>query len=248
MLKTLKINNKAVFGAQNCKIPRSFDTQNTCSPQEINRGPQYRDWPEKKDGGRKEYIMLEWLKKILGDAYTEDIDKQVSDQIGKGFVARADFNAKAEALKSAESQLSERDSQLEELKKASGDSEALKKQIEDLQTANQDAKKKHDKEMSDLKFGYALDAALTAAKVRDSLAVKAHLKTDELKLSEDGKITGLDAQLETLKKENDYLFESDKPSPTIGGPTPGAPGGKKTSEMTYTELAAYLEANPGAEI
>ncbi len=192
--------------------------------------------------------MLEWLKKILGDNYTEDIDKQVSEQIGKGFVARADYNAKNEAHKTLESQLAERDKQLEDLKKASGDSEALKRQIEELQKANKTAKEEHDKAISDLKFGYALDAALAAAKVRDSLAVKAHLKQDDLKLSEDGKITGLDSQLEKLKTENDYLFESDKPSPTIGGTTPGVPGGKATKEMTYTEMAAFLEANPGAEI
>ena len=37
--------------------------------------------------------MLDWLKTILGDAYTEEIDKKVSEEIGKGFVARADFNA-----------------------------------------------------------------------------------------------------------------------------------------------------------
>ena len=27
--------------------------------------------------------MLEWLKDILGDGYTEEIDKQVSNEIGK---------------------------------------------------------------------------------------------------------------------------------------------------------------------
>lgn len=36
--------------------------------------------------------MLEWLKTILGDTYTEDIDKKVSEEIGKQFVSRADFN------------------------------------------------------------------------------------------------------------------------------------------------------------
>lgn len=191
---------------------------------------------------------MEWLKKILGDAYTEEIDKQVSDQIGKGFVARADYNAKNEAHKSLEVQLADRDKQLEELKKASGDSEDLKKKIEELQNANKIAKEAHDKEISDLKFGYALDAALMTARVRDSLAVKAHLNTDELKLSEDGKITGLDAQLEKLKADHDYLFEASTPPPTFGGSTPGASGGKSTSEMTYSELAAYLDAHPGAEI
>ena len=38
--------------------------------------------------------MLEWLKTVLGDAYTPEIDTAVSQEIGKGFVARTDFNAK----------------------------------------------------------------------------------------------------------------------------------------------------------
>ena len=29
--------------------------------------------------------MLEWLKDILGDGYTEEIDKQVSNEIGKAY-------------------------------------------------------------------------------------------------------------------------------------------------------------------
>lgn len=45
--------------------------------------------------------MLDWLKTIVGDHYTEDIDKQVSAEIGKGFVAKADFNAKNDELKKA---------------------------------------------------------------------------------------------------------------------------------------------------
>lgn len=47
--------------------------------------------------------MLEWLKTILGDAYTEDIDKKVSDEIGKQFVSRADFNTLNETKKTLES-------------------------------------------------------------------------------------------------------------------------------------------------
>lgn len=48
-----------------------------------------------------------------------------------------------------------------------------------------------------------------------------------------------------------YLFESDEPAPefvkgTNGGS--GSVGGKKPSEMTYTELCDYMAQNPGAEI
>ena len=31
-------------------------------------------------------MMLDWLKTILGEAYSEKIDKKVSDEIGKAFV------------------------------------------------------------------------------------------------------------------------------------------------------------------
>lgn len=41
--------------------------------------------------------MLEWLKTILGDMYTEDIDKKVSAEIGKNFVSKADFVSVKEA-------------------------------------------------------------------------------------------------------------------------------------------------------
>ena len=43
--------------------------------------------------------MLEWLKNILGEAYTDEVDAKVSAEIGKNFVAKADFNAKNDVLK-----------------------------------------------------------------------------------------------------------------------------------------------------
>lgn len=43
--------------------------------------------------------MLSWLKEILGDSYTEDTEKKISQEIGKNFVAKADFNAKNDVLK-----------------------------------------------------------------------------------------------------------------------------------------------------
>ena len=48
--------------------------------------------------------MLEWLKNILGDSYTEEIDKQVSDEIGKAYAPRADLDSANEARAAAEAQ------------------------------------------------------------------------------------------------------------------------------------------------
>ena len=53
--------------------------------------------------------MLDWLQEILGDAYSNDMERKISDEIGKGFVSRADFNAVNERKKRLEEQLRESD-------------------------------------------------------------------------------------------------------------------------------------------
>lgn len=87
-------------------------------------------------------------------------------------------------------------------------------------TAAQNAQKQID----DLRFDYALNDALKAAKARDVVAIKAHLKTDALKLDED-KILGLQEQLDGIKAESGFLFESDDKPPVFSGRTPGAASG-----------------------
>lgn len=69
-------------------------------------------------------MALEWLKPILGDAYTEKIEKAVSEQIGKGFVSRTDFNELKESKKSTDAQLSEANKTIESLQAADKDTAA----------------------------------------------------------------------------------------------------------------------------
>ena len=161
--------------------------------------------------------MLEWLKTILGEAYTDDIDKKVSDEIGKNFVARADFNAKSEEVKNLNAQLSERDKQLEGLKKV--DAEGLQQQIKTLQDENKRAKDTYDEQLNKIKFEHAIDTALTGAKARNTKAVSALLDRETITFK-DGKLSGLDEQLKTLKKDNAYLFEEDKTSDPVKGVKP----------------------------
>ena len=96
--------------------------------------------------------MLDWLKGILGDGYTDEIDRKVSAEIGKNFVAKADFNGVKAELKAAKETVAARDGQLEELKKSSGDLDALKAQIAELQAANQQEAEAHAAEMMRLKL------------------------------------------------------------------------------------------------
>lgn len=165
--------------------------------------------------------MLEWLKTILGDTYTEDIDKKVSAEIGKGFVSKADFNALNETKKTLDEQIADRDKQLDTLKKSSGDNEALQTQIAELQAANKTAKADYDAQVKKLQLDSKVETTLLGAKAKSTKAVRALL--DESKISLDGEnVLGLNEQLETLKQSDAYLFEQIETKPQGNGFHSGA--------------------------
>lgn len=205
--------------------------------------------------------MLGWLKDILGDNYTEDIEKKISQEIGKNFVAKADFNAKNDALKNLEAQVRERDTQLETLRKSTGDAAALQERIATLQTQNAEAKKSYEAQIARVRLDGAVEAALTAAGAKNNTAVKALLADflKDAKLDESGAVKGLTAEIETMAKADAtaFLFNAadDKGQQQFKGMQPGAAGGKtppatgkEPKDMNYDELCAYLEANPGAKL
>lgn len=41
-------------------------------------------------------MALAFLKELLGDAYTEQLDAKISEAVGKGFVAKAERDAAAQ--------------------------------------------------------------------------------------------------------------------------------------------------------
>lgn len=120
-------------------------------------------------------------------------------------------------LDGAKKQLTDANTQIEEFKKL--DVEGVKKAADDWKAKAEAAQAEADKKVSQLKFDHALDGALTGAKAKNAKAVKALLNAADLKLAEDGSILGLKEQLEKVKAENDYLFESTEPTPkiTLGG-------------------------------
>ena len=170
--------------------------------------------------------MLEWLKTILGDAYSAETDKKVSEQIGRDFVARADFNTLNDAKKTLDGQLGERDRQLEELKKLNP--EQLQAEISRLQGENTSAKQKYENDLKAAKLSYALESRLNKEGAVNTKAVRALL--DDAKISLDGEnLVGVDEQLKTLKEKEAWAFKQENASvPGVGGnPPPAAnPGGK----------------------
>lgn len=200
--------------------------------------------------------MLDWLKTILGETYTEELDKKVSEEIGKSFVARTDFNTVNTEKKALSDSLKDRDKQLETLKASTGDVEALKTQIAALQTENANSAKAHEAEIKSIKLDTAVETALAGAKAKNVKAVKALLELNKAELAEDGTVKGLADQIKKLTEstESSFLFETGTPKPGFKGMNPadgkdGNPAGDKTpKDMSYDELCAYIAANPNAPL
>ncbi len=192
---------------------------------------------------------------LIAIGLTEEQAKEVMDSLDGNFVTKARFNEINEENKTLKQSVADRDKQLEDLKKSSGDNAELKKQIETLQQQNADQKKAHDVEMAQLKLDNAIDAALTAAGAKNIKAVRAMIDTSKMKLGEDGTVEGLPDAIKAVQKSDSYMFNTvQQKQQTFKGFQPGASGEVKpgtevdTSKMTYSELAAYMAANPDAKI
>jgi predicted nucleic acid-binding Zn-ribbon protein len=118
-------------------------------------------------------------------------------------------------------QLTEAGAAIEGFKKL--DVDGIKAAADEWKAKAEAAQAEAAKQVAALKFDHALDGALTGAKAKNAKAVRALLTLDALKLNEtDGSILGLKEQLEKIKTENDFLFDSDQPTPKIvvgGNPT-----------------------------
>jgi len=117
------------------------------------------------------------------------------------------------------------------------DVEGIKAAADDWKTKAELAEKDAAEKIGKLKFDHALESALSGAKAKNAKAVQALLDMEALKLNEaDGSIVGLNEQLEKIKSENDFLFESDKPTPKILG------SGGKTQVTEDAVVSAAYEA------
>lgn len=193
--------------------------------------------------------------------FSEEDAKKAADASAeelKSYIPKARFDEVNNDKKKLELDVRDRDSQLETLKNSTGDVEAMKKQIADLQAENKTKDETHAAEMKQLKVDAAVSAALSAAKAKNEKAVKALLELDpeKIELLDDGSIKGLDDQIKKLTESDDtkFLFDNSTKKTQMKGAKPGETGKEDpdtkvdVSKMSYEELAAYMEANPDAEI
>ena len=195
----------------------------------------------------KEYL------KAMG--LTEEQADKVIAELGKNFVEKTKFDEISKENEVLKQSVSERDKQLEDLKKGNKDNEELKKQIEELQKANTEQQKAHETELNQIKLESVIDKALMSAGAKNLKAVKSLFDMDKLKFNDKGEIEGLEEQLKGVQKTDPYMFTEKQITqkysfkgftPAVSNVEPTA--NIDTSKMTYSELAAYMKANPDAKI
>jgi len=112
----------------------------------------------------------------------------------------------------------------EQLKKANetingfGNVEAIKADVEKYRVEAEKAKTEHEAYIKQQEFDKLLETGLSGAKAKNLNAVKALLDIDALKGSQNIN-DDLKTQLEKIKTDNDYLFESTQPQPQINAST-----------------------------
>ena len=153
-----------------------------------------------------------------------------------------DIKDKADKVETLESQIDDykdqikdRDKQLDDLKDKAKGNEDLQQQIADLQKENEDTKANYEDKLSKQAFDFALDKAIAGEKARNPKAVRALLDTEAIQYK-DGKLIGLDEQLNGLKESDAYLFGEDTPKGLQGKePVPGNDGGQPNTKNPFSK-------------
>lgn len=156
---------------------------------------------------------MDWILKLI-EKHTKDgvLDQEaLKEDINKEFpkyaVPKETYNTLAETKKKLEEDIETRDEQLEKLKEI--DVDGLKEQIETLQQENQTTKETYEKELKELQLSNAIKLAING-KVHDEELVAGLVDKEKVIIGDDGKIVGLDEQINSLKETKAFLFKEEK--------------------------------------
>lgn len=160
---------------------------------------------------RNKHMERKELKDLgLSDDQINGVMKAYNSDIDPLKTSVASLTSERDSYKQG---VSDRDAQLKDLKEKSGDNDELKQQIAELQKSNKQSAEKYENDLANVKKDSAIKLALRDSKAKDSDLVLKSLDMDNIKLGDDGKLTGLKEQIEGLKESHDYLFDSETPKP-----------------------------------
>ena len=177
-------------------------------------------------------MKREFLQNIkVGDAaLPKEIIDLIMEENGKDIEA---VKSKYADYDSVKEQLTEANKQIEGFKGMDIDG------VRKAEQAEKDAAQK----IADMQFESSLKEAIAAAKGKSSKAIAALLDVDTLKQSKN-QTEDIKKALESLKKDNDYLFDGEQTPPPYA---PGA-GSQNMGGGVGGVEAAFAKLNPGLKL
>lgn len=170
-------------------------------------------------------MAIKGLKELLEKHETQALSaEQFEDELNKllpeTHIPKAVYNELNEKYKMLDRQKKDTDSLLEEANGKLKDSTEFEGKYKALLSQQKEDSERYEKQIADMKRGYAIDSALAKAGARNAKAVKALLDESKITLGNDGTFIGIDEQISAIRSENDFLFnapESKTPRPSFGG-------------------------------
>lgn len=184
--------------------------------------------------------LLEIIGKDLYNQLSDEVknkykDADMEDVSDGKYVSKERFNQVNENAKEYKKQVAERDKQIKSLKEEYKDVEGLKEKVELLEADNKKKDEEYQSQIDTINRNNILEKELSKYSIKDDKAskyIKSLLDNDKLKFTDEG-IVGLKDQMETIKKENDFLFVKDvKGSPDFETGNNSGNEGKKENDFT----------------
>ncbi len=192
---------------------------------------------------------MEFLKAVLGDELYAQVHEKLKDNkeiklanLASGeYVGKDKFTALETEKQSLTAQIKERDEQLKELKKV--DAAGLQAKIEGLEADKAKAAAEFEAAQKAKDIKHAIDVAILKANGQNPKFIKAGI--DIAKIAVDGDaITGLDEQIDLLKKTDPYLFKPIGATGSSGANPPSV----STTETTQVQQEAYAAAMKNGQL
>lgn len=156
----------------------------------------------------KEIIGEELFEKLSEEKQKEYENKDYEDISNGPYIPKQRFDQVNEEAKTYKKQALDREKQILALKDENKSVNELISKITELENSNKNQKETYDRQLNDIAFNNTLENEISTFKVKDKTLIMTLLDKENLKI-DGGIITGLKEQMESIKKEHDYLFEKE---------------------------------------
>lgn len=152
---------------------------------------------------------MDWLKEFLGEELYSQVEAKLkgNDKIKLANLVSGEYVSKAkydDDIKGKDNKIGELTDKMKEFDGV--DVQKFRDDIEEWKT-------KYAEGIAQEKKNAAIKLAVALSKPKNEKALMALLDTDIIKVDDKGNVTGLKEQLENIKKDNDFLFESEEVPP-----------------------------------